>query len=245
LSNNRTGEPDAGSRTVDRACAHDGARQLALGLPALRPAYDRARYIVTENNRLALLAAERFFDTPENLLCIVGPPRSGKSHLLHILAEARDGGVADPRRLPSSIAPGALIAIDDADGAEPQAFLALLAAIKAAGGKALAAGDGAPESWAKGQSDLASRLAAAPCVALCEPDEDLLVAVIAKHFADRQLRVRPEIARHAALRLPKTFAAAAEFVNRLDALALAERAELSLKLANRVLANLSEEPPAT
>lgn len=221
------------------------ARQLDLGLPIRPPAYDRAHYLVTETNRGALTTAQRFFDTAEPMLCLVGPPQSGKSHLLRVLAADRGGVIADPLDVPETIAEGAIIALDDAHLCDPERLLRLLAAARSGGGRILVAGRGEAKDWAKGHLDLASRLAAASCIVLAEPDEGLLVAVIAKRFADRQLRVRPEVARFAALRLPKTFAAAAEFVNALDALALAERSDLTLKLANRVLANLSEAPPAT
>ena len=220
-------------------------RQLELGLPRRAPLYDRAHFLVTESNRSAMLAASRFFETGETLLCISGPAQSGKTHLLHVLAEEHGGTVVGGRNLPPTITERAVIGVDDAHAADPEALLSLLAAARACGGRFLVAGAGDPSAWARGQRDLASRLGAAPCVTLSEPDEGLLVAVIGKHFADRQLRVRPEVARFAAPRLAKTFAAAAEFVNALDALALAERSELSVKLANRVLANLSEAPPAT
>ena len=41
--------------------------------------------------------------------------------------------------------------------------------------------------------DLASRLRAAPSVAIAPPDDRLLAAVLVKLFADRQVRVAPEV----------------------------------------------------
>jgi len=68
------------------------------------------------------------------------------------------------------------------------------------------------------------------------PDDELLGSVLVKHFADRQLRIRPALIAYLTGRIERTFAAAAEIVATLDAAALADRRPIDIPLARQVLA---------
>ena len=85
--------------------------------------------------------------------------------------------------------------------------------------------------------DLRSRLAAAPSVAVAEPDDALLEALLAKLFADRQVAVGPELPRYLVARIERSFAAAQAMVERLDRAALATGGPISLRLAHELLAD--------
>ena len=78
-----------------------------------------------------------------------------------------------------------------------------------------------------------------PAVALSAPDDDLLVAVMAKQFADRGLEVNEDVLRYVASRVERSFAAAAEMVTRIDRAALAQRRQVTVGLARECLV---EEP---
>jgi chromosomal replication initiation ATPase DnaA len=62
-----------------------------------------------------------------------------------------------------------------------------------------------------------------------------LAAVLAKQFADRQLRPSAGLIPHLLTRMPRSFAAAARLVALLDAEALARRQRLTIPLARPLL----------
>ncbi len=82
---------------------------------------------------------------------------------------------------------------------------------------------------------LASRLASIPAVALAAPDDDLLVAVMAKQFADRGLEVNEDVLRYVASRVERSLAAAADAVARIDRAALAQQRKVTLALARTLI----------
>jgi len=209
--------------------AADLARQIVLDLPALAPRMTREAFVVSASNAAALATLDAWTASGEPLLTICGPAGSGKTHLLQILVRESAGD--------------RLLAIDDIDRTdEPQELLALVEQARSEGKRVALAGRGAPAAWSAGLKDLETRLNAAPRIALVEPDEALLRAVILKLFRDRQLKTAPSVADYAVKRLQKTFAAAQAFVGALDAASIEKGGPAGLKLAREVVANLSEEP---
>ncbi len=202
--------------------------QIALGLEPRAPRRSRKDFVVSESNRLALETLDRWRGSVETMLVVNGPEASGKTHLLQILADDAGKTVA---------------LLDDADrNSDPRALFSRIEQARETSARLAIAGRGDPIEWAQGMRDLQSRLAAATRIVLAGPDDALLRAVILKLFKDRQLRVSPEIADYAVLRLPRTFAAAQGFVAALDEASIAKGAPAGLKLAREVVANLSEEP---
>ncbi|MFX6899694.1 chromosomal replication initiator DnaA, partial [Acinetobacter baumannii] len=62
----------------------------------------------------------------------------------------------------------------------------------------------APVAWGTGLKDLTSRLRAIPTVALAEPEDALLRAVLVKLFADRQLLADADIVEFLARRMERS-----------------------------------------
>ncbi len=79
--------------------------------------------------------------------------------------------------------------------------------------------------------DLASRLASVPAVAVLPPDDTLLAAVLAKHFADRQVDVAPEVIAYLVKQIERSFTAAETMARRLDRAAMRARGPITIKLA--------------
>jgi chromosomal replication initiation ATPase DnaA len=92
-----------------------------------------------------------------------------------------------------------------------------------------------PARWAVRLPDLASRLASLPAVAVLPPDDTLLAAVLAKHFADRQVDVSPEVIAYLVKQIERSFIAAETMARRLDRAAMARRSPISIKLARDLL----------
>ncbi len=213
--------------------------QLAIDLPH-RPAFGRADFLVSGCNAMALGWIEGWPDWPAKALVLHGPAGSGKSHLAHLWRE-RSGatlvpGDALPRAAPNELARWRAVAVDDAERAPERALLHLYNCCAEAGASLLVVAREAPASWPIALPDLASRLRAAPAVAIASPDDALLGAVLVKHFADRQVRVAPGVIAFLVRRMERSFAAAGALAARLDRLALSAGRPVSIALARRALA---------
>jgi chromosomal replication initiation ATPase DnaA len=201
-------------------------RQLALPL-AGEPSTARDDFVVTSANRVALDRIEAWPTWNAPALVLVGPEGSGKSHLASILAaRAAALGRAD------------LAIVEDADRGGPgdEALFHLWNRVVGAGGSLLLTARVAPALWASALPDLVSRLRSAPMVRLDPPDDALLLAVIAKHFSDRQLAVEPDVIGFIAGRIERSLGAVARVVERIDAEALATGRAVTRPFVARLLA---------
>jgi chromosomal replication initiation ATPase DnaA len=217
-------------------------RQLVLDLAA-RPALGRSHFFVSPANALALAQVDAWPAWPGRRLAVAGPEGSGKTHLAHVWAARSRAQLIGAEELPdldlAAVPEDAAFAVEDADGlfgpvAEEMLFH--LCNRLAARGSLLVTGREPPARWPLRLPDLASRLAVAPVARLELPDDDLLAAVLAKLFADRQLVVAPEVVRYLAVRIDRALAAAERVVAAIDRTGLAERRPVSLRLAGEVLA---------
>ena len=149
--------------------------------------------------------------------------------------QARSGAVFLDRA-PVDDAPQAVV-LDQPQGWPEDALLHLYNRLREAGGHLLIVSETPPARWPIALPDLASRLASIPAVALAAPDDDLLVAVMAKQFADRGLEVNDDVLRYVASRVERSFAAAADVVTRIDRAALAQQRKVTLALAREIMAS--------
>lgn len=215
--------------------------QLAIAFPR-RTALGRADFLVSPGNEAAVAWLDRWPDWPAGTLVLHGPAGCGKTHLVHLWRE-HTGGLAlagrglDEKRLLAlieSCPPG--VAIDDADRARQRVLLHLYNCCRERRLGLLLTAARPPGAWRIRLADLRSRLRSAIAVGIAPPDDALLGAVLVKHFADRQLRVTPEVIAYLVSRLERSFAAAADIAARLDAAALAGGQAVTVPLARRLLA---------
>lgn len=217
-------------------------RQLVLDLAA-RPALGRSDFFVSPANALALAQVDAWPAWPGRRLALAGPEGSGKTHLAHVWAARSGARLIGAEELPeldlAAVPEDAAFVVEDADGLfgpAAEEMLFHLCNRLAARGSLLVTGREPPARWPLRLPDLASRLAIAPVARLELPDDDLLAAVLAKLFADRQLVVAPEVVRYLAVRIDRALAAAERVVAAIDRTGLAERRPVSLRLAGEVLA---------
>ncbi len=213
-------------------------QQLPLDL-AFRPALGMADFVIAPGNRDAVAWIDRWPDWPAHALAIHGPKGSGKTHLAHVWQARSNAVLVD--RPPAMDAPLPPAVVLDAPQDWPEAaLLHLHNRLREASGHLLIVSELPPARWPVSLPDLASRLAGMQAVALSAPDDDLLVAVMAKQFADRGLEVNEDVLRYVASRVERSFAVAAEMVARIDRAALAQRRRVTVGLARECLV---EEPP--
>ncbi len=225
------------------------ARQLTLDLTLPPPTYAREDFVVADGNREALAWLDRWPDWPAPALSLSGPPGSGKTHLGRIwaaraAAALRTGADFEARSVADLAALSeahAAVLIDEADRAPDRALFHLYNLMRERRGHLLLLSELPPARWRIALPDLASRLRAAPAVAVAPPDDELLGSIILKQLADRQLHAGPGVVQYLVARMERSAEVARRVVAALDRRALAERREIDRRLAADVLAELAGE----
>lgn len=203
--------------------------------------YHAEDFIRGDANLVALSLVERWPDWPYSLVVVHGPTGSGKTHLAHVFAQRTHAQFIPASRIGQAPADQLLAGhhawvIDGLDGVKSEDALAqLINHARARGDYVLMTATQAPSQLPFTLNDLKSRLTALPEVALGSPDDALLTGVLAKAFADRQLRVGPDLLQYAVARLERSFAAAHEFAAAVDAASLASGRGVTLPLMRGVL----------
>lgn len=221
------------------------ARQLALPLPS-RPALGRSDFYVTDSNALAVAQIEGWKLWPSGKFVLSGPPGSGKTHLAHVWARLTGGLIVPAESLPTADIPGLAqgpVCVEDIEtiaGNRPaeEALFHLHNLVLAQGHTLLMTARTPPLQWGLTLPDLQSRAEGAQGAQLSEPDDDLLSAVIAKLFADRQIVPAGDVIPYLARRIPRSYSAAQLMVEILDREALGKPKGVNRPLAGVVFDSL-------
>jgi chromosomal replication initiation ATPase DnaA len=216
-------------------------RQLAFDLP-LDPRYGREDFLVGPANEAAYALVEAWPDWPDSVLVLTGPSGSGKSHLAAIWAERAHAWTVQAADINADavqhlVSNGALV-IEDVDRARDRDEAALFHLLNRARERGcpllLTSGTGI-DALNLATPDLRSRLRLAPGIAIREPDDALLRAVLVKLFVDRQLVVDLSVIDSLALRIDRSLGRARDVVAELDRDALGRQRRISRPLALAVL----------
>jgi chromosomal replication initiation ATPase DnaA len=223
--------------------------QLPLELDH-RPALAREDFLVAPSNEVAVAWIDRWPDWPAQALAIFGPPGSGKTHLCQVWRQASGAVQIDAAMLRGDEPPAYLGTGEGGIGAcvvegvadvladEPEVarrLLHLYNMMLERGGFLLLSDREAPARWPCPLADLRSRLSGMQAVALGEPDDALIEAVLVKLFADRQLSVGADVVNYLTARIERSFAAARRVVAAVDRAALAKRRQVTVPLVRGVL----------
>jgi chromosomal replication initiation ATPase DnaA len=201
------------------------------------PATGAEDFMPAPCNQEALAWLARWADWPAPALLLHGPPGCGKSHLARIWAARTDGRWLE-RAAPASVEPGQrrTCVLDDAEPvADETALLSLYHRLHEGRGHLLITARRPASAWALRLPDLASRLRAAPAVAIGPPDDALLGAVLLKLFADRQLVVGEAVIEYLVRHMERSFDAARRVVADLDAASLRQQRPVTVALARTLL----------
>jgi chromosomal replication initiation ATPase DnaA len=225
-------------------------RQLAFDLP-LDPRYGREDFLVGPANEAAYALVEAWPDWPDSVLVLTGPSGSGKSHLAAIWAERAHAWTVqaadiDADAVQHLVSNGALV-IEDVDRAQNRDEAALFHLLNRARERGcpllLTSGTGI-DALNLATPDLRSRLRLAPGIAIREPDDALLRAVLVKLFVDRQLVVDLSVIDSLALRIDRSLGRARDVVAELDRDALGRQRRISRPLALAVLRRMGFDDEA-
>ncbi len=198
-------------------------------------------FLVSASNEAAYSVLEAWPDWPDPILLLTGPPSSGKSHCAAIWAARAHAwsltrAALREEDVPRLVSAGALV-VEDCDRVQGHeaALFHLLNLARERRTSVLLTAERAPEHWGLSTADLLSRLRLAPRVAIEEPDDGLLRAVLVKLFVERQLVVDTSVVEFLALRLDRSIAAAREAVERLDRLGLERGRRITRALAGEIM----------
>ncbi|MCZ4340898.1 DnaA/Hda family protein [Sphingomonadaceae bacterium G21617-S1] len=193
-----------------------------IALPFAWPAEEDERdFIISDANEAAVRHLEHWSLWPVMATILTGPRKSGRSLLGRIFA-AKTGGRF----------------IDEAEDQDEERLFHAWNAAQADRKPLLLAADLPPAKWRIRLPDLRSRLLASPIVAIEEPDEKLMGALIEKLIQARGLAARPEVVRYVQLRIERSYIAIGRIVDALDEAALARRRPITLAVAREALATM-------
>lgn len=193
-----------------------------MRLPLQRDLPDGAEgFVVSDCNRSAVEALADWPNRIGGVMAICGPAGCGKSRLGQIWAE-RVGAVAIQGAEAALIDPlgleGRPVLLDPARDVDDETLFHLINLAQAPGGALLLVARSAPSSWAATLPDLRSRLDAVISVPMEVPDDAVLSAMLAARFAERGIRPQKDVVPYLVRRIDRSAAAAADVVERLDAM---------------------------
>lgn len=221
----------------------DELMQLVLDL-GHRPALGAEDFLVGPSNQAAVALVDRWPDWPLSSALVVGPPRSGKSHLAHVWQLRSNAVITEAAAIGETIIPvfksrRALVVEDIDNGIEDErALFHLLNLAREEAGHLLLTSTRPAGEIDIALPDLRSRLRALPMVRIEVPDDTLLRTVLVKQFSDRQLAVEPHVVEHIARRSERSMAAVEAIVAEIDRVALATHRKVTRSLAGEVLARM-------
>lgn len=211
-----------------------------------RPALGREDFLVMPSNALAVEIIDGWPDWPAPAIALCGPPGSGKSHLCQVW-RATSGAVEvtaaslSEHEPPDLIGEATCCVLDDIEQAVAgdrelqRRLFHLYNMLRERRGHLLVAGRSAPARWDIELPDLKSRLSTLQVFELGAPDDQLIEAVVVKMFADRQLKVGPEVLRYILPRMERSFESARELVKAIDSYSLQKQRDITIPLVRDVL----------
>ncbi|MDF2799410.1 MAG: hypothetical protein K0R85_2154 [Devosia sp.] len=216
----------------------DTGPQLTLDL-GHTPSHDLEDFLVGEGNELAHGRIMSFPDWADPVTLLVGPAKSGKSHLARIFAE-RSGavfaGIDDLERLASEGGKQPVI-VEDADSRpypEAALFHLLNQSLRDTRPLLLTAREGVAH-WPLATDDVRSRARRAAAFTLEMTDDIQLSQMLVKLFGDRQIVVEPKVISFIVARMERSAAEAVSLVELMDRLALAKGTAITRSIAAEAL----------
>ncbi|WMT85329.1 hypothetical protein NO932_10265 [Pelagibacterium sp. 26DY04] len=196
-------------------------------------------FMVCEGNELAFEHVMAFPDWPAPLTLLVGPPKSGKSHLARIWVARAQALVAEPEGVEALAAAGGRqpVLIEDADRAgydEVGLFHLLNQSMRDDRPLMLTAQTPVAE-WPYRTNDVKSRARLAAHFSLTAPDDILLSQMFVKLFADRQLSVDPKVISYLVGRMERSSEEVVALVELLDRLSLSRGRAITRTIAAEAL----------
>ncbi len=216
----------------------DRAAQLVFEL-GHTPAQGEADFLVGEGNRLAHSRIMAFPHWPDPVTLLIGPPKSGKSHLARIFAD-RSGAVFAGRDDLEALATeggNRPLIVEDADRAgynEAGLFHLLNQSMRDGRPLLLSAREDVGQ-WPLATDDVRSRVRRATAFTLEISDDIQLSQMFVKLFSDRQIKVDPKIVAYLVARMERSAEEVVILADLMDRLAMARGTAINRRIAAEAL----------
>ncbi|MDB5622283.1 MAG: hypothetical protein JWR39_846 [Devosia sp.] len=212
--------------------------QLALDL-GHTPSHDLEDFLVGEGNELAHGRIMSFPHWADPVTLLVGPAKSGKSHLARIFAERSGAVFAGVHDLAPLAAEGGRqpVIVEDVDSLaydESGLFHLLNQSLRDSRPLLLTAREGVAH-WPLTTDDVRSRARRAAAFSLELTDDIQLSQMLVKLFGDRQIGIEPKVISFIVARMERSAAEAVTLVELMDRLALAKGTAITRSVAAEVL----------
>ncbi|MBQ3696235.1 MAG: DNA replication protein [Alphaproteobacteria bacterium] len=210
------------------------SEQLALDFPS-RPAFGRTDFWVAPCNQEAIAWIDKYPRWPMRALLIYGEAGSGKTHLAAIFSDER----IEAQDLTEDFLPqGDKIVVENLEGLKDEkALFHLFNRVHEMGGGLLMTAKSVPQFKLP---DLQSRIGMIPKAEIQMPDDQTIMSVCAKMFADKQAIVEPSVLMYIVTRVPRSFDAIRKVVNTADELSLANGRRITIYLIKEAIEKLTQ-----
>lgn len=209
-----------------------------------RTALGRNDFLVAPNNHDAVAWIDLWPEWPAPCLVLYGPIASGKTHLGAVWAEKSSAICVKASNINEDVIHDIAdmkhhIIIEDGDAligniVGEKGLFHLYNIFKEEGRSILLTLNEPPVRRAFALPDLASRLRAAPSVAIREPDEQLIEALLVKLFNDRQIRISEEVLHYILPRIERSFEAVRDLVEYADSKAMIEKRSITVPFIREI-----------
>jgi chromosomal replication initiation ATPase DnaA len=212
--------------------------QLTLEL-GHTPAHGEADFLVGEGNALAHGRVMAFPHWPDPITLLIGPAKSGKSHLARIFADrsgARYVAIDDVERLATEGGTAPLI-VEDVDrlGYDEAGLFHLLNQSMREMRPILLTAREDVANWPLTTDDVRSRVRRATAFTLELTDDIQLSQMFVKLFGDRQITVDPKIIAYLVARMERSAEEVVILADLMDRLALAKGTAITRSIASDAL----------
>jgi DnaA regulatory inactivator Hda len=220
------------------------SRQYTLPLPH-REALTANDFIVSDSNREAVAWIDAWPGWPSPCLVLIGPSGSGKTHLAYVwlpkaqAVNIRLQNIRD-QNLDQLVQKNPNLIIDNADkiagnAGDEENLFHLYNLVREHKGSLMLVASLPPAQWNIVLPDLRSRLLASPVALIGAPDDALMSMMLVKQFHDRQITIGEDVIAYLMPRMERTTSALRRIVDSLDQASLAEKKNVTVALARRVL----------
>lgn len=227
-------------------------RQIPLNFNP-KPDYSRDDFMVSNCNLQAIRAIDSWPEWSFFAYILYGPKGCGKSHLAHIFAEHITKTYYKPVAVKIinaneiSINKVALIhqqsrflVVENLNPkANNEALFHLFNLYQNEGGYILFTAENAPARMNFKLPDLQSRLNMVPSIAIGEPDDEMLTALIVKLFTDRQIMITQEVLNYIIQNMQRSFSFAIKLVEEIDFISLAKKRAVSTAIVKEAIEYLT------
>jgi len=213
--------------------------QLILKFPS-HQAYKKEDFYVSPSNQEAYDLIEQWPKWIKRTVNIFGPPGSGKSHLVSILKSKTSNLQVESSMLKEEIfikfkTKEALI-IENLDEKVSERLLFSLWNSALQDNKYLLITSKKPiNSFKFNLKDLMSRVKSSLVVGINLPSDDLISAIIAKNFSDKQIKVEKKHIDYIIKRIDRSYEKISQFILTLDKYSLKKGSPFALKMIKEVL----------